>query len=443
MARRYSASAKTAAICLSLMMGQRLASPAAAGKEPLSGNADQADAPPGAGQSSTRALSSGRREPGGAMNFEPQKFFIGLMDFFSILLPGALLSWVLKDSTAFLALRGAGPVSESQSWLMFFFSSYLLGHFIFLLGSWLDEAYGEARRLTYSYRLKELAKRGTLLSKLPRFFLWLVFKRENDWAVDQVKKIKHHYLNPLQARDAVNTFQWAKLQLALEKPEVLATVQRFEADSKFFRSLVVVLFLMAFAMESGRIPHFWAFWVVLLCLALWRYMEQRHKASCQAYWAVLALEGRAGKIQFPKPAQAHDAPTHAGGVVFREKRRRGVEYLVVESTGDPDEWVLPKGHIETGEDPRLTAVREVREETGAFAKIEKSLRISAYELNEEVIRVQFYLMRALEQWRPIDPSRRRKWLTLEQAKETVRAQENKLLLDEGETLRKKRLAENA
>ena len=26
----------------------------------------------------------------GAMNFEPQKFFIGLVDFFSVLLPGAV-----------------------------------------------------------------------------------------------------------------------------------------------------------------------------------------------------------------------------------------------------------------------------------------------------------------------------------------------------------------
>jgi hypothetical protein len=30
------------------------------------------------------------------MGFEPQKFFIGLIDFFSILLPGALLAFVLK-----------------------------------------------------------------------------------------------------------------------------------------------------------------------------------------------------------------------------------------------------------------------------------------------------------------------------------------------------------
>jgi hypothetical protein len=29
------------------------------------------------------------------MTHDPQKFFIGLMDFFSILLPGALLTWLL------------------------------------------------------------------------------------------------------------------------------------------------------------------------------------------------------------------------------------------------------------------------------------------------------------------------------------------------------------
>lgn len=31
------------------------------------------------------------------MNFDPQKFLIGLMDFFSILLPGALLTYLLMD----------------------------------------------------------------------------------------------------------------------------------------------------------------------------------------------------------------------------------------------------------------------------------------------------------------------------------------------------------
>lgn len=34
------------------------------------------------------------------MSLDPQKFFIGLMDFFSILLPGALLTWLLMGEVA-------------------------------------------------------------------------------------------------------------------------------------------------------------------------------------------------------------------------------------------------------------------------------------------------------------------------------------------------------
>jgi len=47
------------------------------------------------------------------MNFEPQKFFIGLMDFFSILLPGALLTFLLMNQAGALgAGQGAVPVPD-------------------------------------------------------------------------------------------------------------------------------------------------------------------------------------------------------------------------------------------------------------------------------------------------------------------------------------------
>jgi hypothetical protein len=43
------------------------------------------------------------------MNFEPQKFFIGLMDFFSILLPGALLTYLLRGEAGPAVRRGRYP----------------------------------------------------------------------------------------------------------------------------------------------------------------------------------------------------------------------------------------------------------------------------------------------------------------------------------------------
>src|SRR4051794_18419744 len=75
-----------------------------------------------------------------------------------------------------------------------------------------------------------------------------------------------------------------------------------------------------------------------------------------------------GKVAFDKTSPAAGNPTHAGGVVFR-MRVGTAEYLLVEAKDDPAQWVLPKGHVEEGEQRQETAVREVHEETGVWASI--------------------------------------------------------------------------
>ena len=67
------------------------------------------------------------------MNFEPQKFFIGLVDFFSIFMPGALLTYLLKDWVAmrFLGQPAGYPLNATEPAIVFFFASYLLGHAAF------------------------------------------------------------------------------------------------------------------------------------------------------------------------------------------------------------------------------------------------------------------------------------------------------------------------
>ena len=82
------------------------------------------------------------------MVYKPGDYFVGVVDFFAILMPGALFS--------FLLLRLAskyhfGPIlpkawGAAEHWVTFIFASYLLGHFISLLGANLDGIYDRTYR---------------------------------------------------------------------------------------------------------------------------------------------------------------------------------------------------------------------------------------------------------------------------------------------------------
>jgi 8-oxo-dGTP pyrophosphatase MutT (NUDIX family) len=66
----------------------------------------------------------------------------------------------------------------------------------------------------------------------------------------------------------------------------------------------------------------------------------------------------------------------AGGVVFRGERD-GVEVVIV-SVGGQNRWQLPKGLVEKGEKPEITAVREAREEAGVETEVIQHLETIEY-----------------------------------------------------------------
>jgi hypothetical protein len=145
------------------------------------------------------------------VNFEPQKFFIGLTDFFSVLLPGALLTFLLMGEVGPVALGDRyAKLDGAQAWAAFLFASYLFGHLVFLFGSWLDEFYDWARRYTLSAQITLLARCGRLLPWIARALIWLVFKGERNLAVDRAGKVKQQALVALQAKDALTRFSGAR-----------------------------------------------------------------------------------------------------------------------------------------------------------------------------------------------------------------------------------------
>jgi hypothetical protein len=314
------------------------------------------------------------------MNFEPQKFFIGIIDLFSVLLPGAVLTFLLKAPLwqilvykAKLQVQTAYP-GGAEGVAIFLITSYLLGHFIFLIGSAAldDHIYDRVKVATFADQVRRVAKGEELSPSWARLLAKVFFKNNTAVPVSHAAKIKEYYLNPLSASPSVNAFQWAKAQLSLDHPEALASVQRFEADSKFFRSLFVVLCIICpWSAVTHQYPLAMAC-LPLLVLAFWRYFDERGKATNQAYWYVITLESQRKDGYRSTASISPSGFTHAGGVVYRRTRvdpcngvaKDKVEYLLVQATDDPLKWVLPKGHINPGEKLQETAVREVREESG-------------------------------------------------------------------------------
>jgi 8-oxo-dGTP diphosphatase len=72
-----------------------------------------------------------------------------------------------------------------------------------------------------------------------------------------------------------------------------------------------------------------------------------------------------------------EAVRAAGGVVWRRAPDGSVEVLVVHRP-KYDDWTLPKGKLMPGEDDPAAALREVHEETGLTASIERPVGSVSY-----------------------------------------------------------------
>jgi 8-oxo-dGTP diphosphatase len=115
-----------------------------------------------------------------------------------------------------------------------------------------------------------------------------------------------------------------------------------------------------------------------------------------------------------EPAPA-DNPVRAAGAVLVEGER-----VALVHRPRYDDWTLPKGKHQPGEDDITAALREVLEETGFHGRIERDLGVVRYTVEKQgaVLPkvVRYYVMRAgAGDFTPNDEVDELRWVTREQA----------------------------
>jgi 8-oxo-dGTP pyrophosphatase MutT (NUDIX family) len=110
----------------------------------------------------------------------------------------------------------------------------------------------------------------------------------------------------------------------------------------------------------------------------------------------------------------------AGGVVVRERGDGGREVAVVHRP-KYDDWSLPKGKLDEGEEWRDAALREVAEETGLRCETVVELAPSTYlDPKRRRKHVRWWLMRPLDgSFQPNDEVDELRWVPVEDAAEVL------------------------
>jgi hypothetical protein len=199
---------------------------------------------------------------------KPADFLLGLLDFFAILLPGAVGAWLVSqyipgdDRQRLLSLAGT-PLTESGLWAVFVLAAYTLGHFIFMAGSKLDTLYDRWRR-----RVKPTGRDKAF----------------------QAARMVQEAVNPELVGGDFTLLKWAKSYVQVKSPGARLDIDRLEATEKFFRSFVVVAGALTahFLLKERRFEMAFAS-AILAVMSYQRFIDQRWKATELAYGTAAIL----------------------------------------------------------------------------------------------------------------------------------------------------------
>jgi 8-oxo-dGTP pyrophosphatase MutT (NUDIX family)/broad specificity phosphatase PhoE len=127
---------------------------------------------------------------------------------------------------------------------------------------------------------------------------------------------------------------------------------------------------------------------------------------------------------------ANEAVLAAGAVLWRSSDDGGEPEVAVIHRPRYDDWSLPKGKVDVGESEPVTAVREVREETGYSSHLGRRLTSVSYPVeNQGIKKVRYWAARAVDgDFAPNDEVDELKWLPVSAAIKQVQYPDDRKVL---------------
>jgi hypothetical protein len=181
---------------------------------------------------------------------KPEDAFIGIVEFFATLVPGAILAYVISGYVVFPP-RWPSLAAESaraERWVFFLVCAYVTGHFVNAIAStildehvydrfyvpWKRVESREGAKAAWSMSLRSVTEGDRQSVREDELFL-----AAKQLKVEQLKEFAERAkLDPLQI---TNMFWWAVTLVALKAPHAARDVDRLIAQSKLLRSLSIVL----------------------------------------------------------------------------------------------------------------------------------------------------------------------------------------------------------
>lgn len=261
----------------------------------------------------------------------PTDFFVGITDLFSIMLPGMVLEFVFllieeQHSWDFLGLRKL-PVNEG--YVAFLIGAWLMGHAMDMVGAVaVDEAYDLLyahwkRSFPQSFTAWMAATPGRLLGEAGQALRGLAVTRER--SSSRLGDALFKRADELAGTDrpgGFNVYKWSRTWIMMRSTPAMTEIERLQANSKFFRAMVVVSIIAAITSFAAGLPFHTTggvMCVLLACASFLRYSELRWKAVQQTYGAFIALRtmgrlaerrgtaGATGLAENVSPADGHEA----------------------------------------------------------------------------------------------------------------------------------------